>query len=296
MNPCARMFAAVTLALLLPAAWAGVIESADTSISHSDWNKPQKPFRIYGDTWYVGPYGLSAILVDTGQGLALFDGGLPESAPVIETNIRALGFQVSAIKWILNSHAHPDHAGGIAALQRDTGAQVLASAEGARQMALGGQDRNDPQYGQITRYPPVRGVRIVDDGEALRLGDVIFTAHYTPGHTAGSTSWTWASCASGRCLRMAYVDSLSPISAPGFRFKDHPGKIAAFRHAIAVAAALPCDILMTPHPDASGFWQKVSKRSSEIDTAPFIERRACRDYAATAAAMLEVRLAQEPVK
>ena len=288
--------AALTLSLMLPAVHA---EPTPAKTSHGidrrDWNAPQKPFRIYGNTWYVGPLGLSAILLDTGQGLALFDGDLPESAPLIEANIRALGFHVRNIKWILNSHAHADHAGGIAALQRDSGAQVLASAAGARQMALGGADRDDPQYGDVPDYPPVRHVRVVRDGEVVRLGGVAITAHYTSGHTPGSTAWTWTSCAGARCLRMAYADSLTPISAPGFRFSDDPRRVAAFRRAIATVAALPCDILLTPHPhpDASGFWQKVARRSSASDAAPLIDSGACRAYAATAAKAWDARLAQE---
>lgn len=285
---------ALTLGLILPMAHAEP-PSAKTShgIDRHEWNAPQKPFRIYANTWYVGPFGLSSILLDTGQGLALFDGDLPESAPVIEANIRALGFRVRDVKWILNSHAHSDHAGGIAALQRDSGAQVLTSVAGAREMALGGADRDDPQYGDIPDYPPVRHVRVVRDDEVVRLGGVVITTHYTPGHTPGSTSWTWTSCAGGRCLHMVYADSLTPISAPGFRFSDHPRRVAAFRQAIATVAALPCDILLTPHPDASDFWQKVARRTSESDAAPLIDTGACRAYAAVAAKKLDARLAQE---
>jgi len=286
--------AALTLGLLPPTAHAQQ-PSAKTShgIDRSEWNAPQKPFRIYGNTWYVGPYGLSSILLDTGHGLALFDGDLPQSAPVIEANLRTLGFHVRDIKWIFNSHAHADHAGGIAALQRDSGAQVLASAAGARAMALGGADRADPQYGDAPDYPPVRHVRLVRDGEVVRLGEVAVTAHYTPGHTPGSTSWTWTSCADKRCLRMVYADSLTPISAPGFRFSADPQRVAAFRQAIATVAALPCDILLTPHPDASDFWQKVARRTSGTDVAPLIDPGACRAYAATAAKKLDAKLAQE---
>jgi metallo-beta-lactamase class B len=262
-------------------------------IDPSDWNAPQRPFRIFANTWYVGPHGLSSILVDTGQGLALFDGDLPESAPLIEAHVRALGFHVRDIKWILNSHAHGDHAGGIAALQAASGAQVLASKDGARELALGGADRSDPQYGAIPDYPPVRQVRVVRDGETVRLGDVAITAHYTPGHTPGSTSWTWTSCAGARCLRMVYADSLTPISAPGFRFSAHPRYVAAFRSAIATVAALPCDVLMTPHPDASGFWEKVARRRSDTDVAPLVDAGACRAYAATYAKKLDERLARE---
>ena len=281
---------ALALALILPAAQA---TPSPDAIPHSQWNAPQTPFRIYGNTWYVGPHGLTSLLVDTGHGLALFDGDLPESAPLIEAHIRALGFRLRDVKWILNSHPHADHAGGIAALQAASGAQVLSSAAGARELALGGADRSDPQFGSIPDYPPVKQARVVRDGETVRLGNVAVTAHYTPGHTAGSTSWTWTSCEGRRCLRIAYADSLSAVSAPGYRFLDHPAYVAGFRRALATVAALPCDILLTPHPDASGFWEKVARRKSPADVAPLIDPQACRDYAADAGKDLDARLANE---
>ena len=282
--------AALALALILPAAQA---TPSPDAIPHSQWNAPQTPFRIYGNTWYVGPHGLTSLLVDTGHGLALFDGDLPESAPLIEAHIRALGFRLRDVKWILNSHPHADHAGGIAALQAASGAQVLSSAAGARELALGGADRSDPQFDSIPDYPPVKQARVVRDGETVRLGNVAVTAHYTPGHTAGSTSWTWTSCEGRRCLRIAYADSLSAISAPGYRFLNHPAYVAGFRRALATVAALPCDILLTPHPDASGFWEKVARRKSPADVAPLIDPQACRDYAADAGKDLDARLAKE---
>ncbi|MDE2317243.1 MAG: subclass B3 metallo-beta-lactamase [Xanthomonadaceae bacterium] len=282
--------AALALALILPTVQA---TPSSEAIPRSQWNAPQTPFRIYGNTWYVGPHGLTSLLVDTGHGLALFDGDLPESAPLIEAHIHALGFRLRDVKWILNSHPHADHAGGIAALQAASGAQVLSSAAGARELALGGADRSDPQFGSIPDYPPVKRARVVRDGETVRLGNVAVTAHYTPGHTAGSTSWTWTSCEGRRCLRIAYADSLSAVSAPGYRFLDHPAYVAGFRRALATVAALPCDILLTPHPDASGFWEKVARRKSPADVAPLIDPQACRDYAADAGKDLDARLAKE---
>lgn len=276
-----------------PAARAEQPKDPSPSAWHQEWNAPQKPFRIYGNTWYVGPHGLSALIVDTGQGLVLFDGDLPTSAPLIEAHIRALGFHLRDVKWILNSHAHADHAGGIAALQRDSGAQVIASTEGVRALALGGADPADPQYGIAPVYPPVRHARAVRDGETLRLGDVAITAHYTPGHTPGSTSWSWTSCREGRCLHMVYADSLTALEAPSFRYGDHPERVEAFRRSIATVAALPCDILLTPHPGASGFWEKVARRTSATDVAPLVDTGACRAYAATAAANLKELLARE---
>lgn len=290
MLPRRMTIAVITLASMLPGTHAA---AQGISTDRGAWNTSQKPFRIYGNSWYVGPHGLSSILVDTGQGLALFDGDLPESAPQIEAHIRALGFHVSDVKWILNSHAHIDHAGGIVALQRASGAEVLASAAGARELQLGGADPSDPQYGSIPYYTPVRHVRVILNGETLHLGNAAITAHYTPGHTAGSTTWTWISCESSRCLHIAYVDSLSAVSAPSFRFSDRPLYVAAFRRSIETVAALPCDILLTPHPDASGFWERVERRRSVTDVSPLIDQSACRTYAAAAAKGLDAKLAEE---
>lgn len=270
--------------------------SKTQAVYGQQWNTPQTPFHIHGNTWYVGPHGLSALVVDTGHGLALFDGDLPASAALIEANIRTLGFHVRDVRWILNSHAHADHAGGIAALQRDSGAQVLASAQGARALELGGADPSDPQYSLALTYPAIEHVRPVRDGETLQLGDVAITAHYTPGHTPGSTSWTWDSCSEGQCLHMVYADSLTALGSAGFRYSDHPQRVKAFRRSIATVAALPCDILLTPHPDASGFWQKVARRASDADSAPLVDAGACRAYAASAAEKLDATLAGERAK
>lgn len=260
------------------------------------WNAPQTPFRIFGNTYYVGPHGLSSILIKTSQGLLLIDGDLPESASRIEANIRTLGFRVRDIRWILNSHAHVDHAGGIAELQRASGAEVLASAGGAHAMELGGVDPEDPQYGLSPAYTPVHNIRIVRDGETLHLGDMDITAHATPGHTPGSTSWTWRSCEENTCLNIVYADSLTAISAPAFRYADdtkHPHGVEDFRRAIATVAELPCDILLTPHPDASDFWERVQRRNAGKHPNPLIDTGACRAYAATAEKNLDERLKKE---
>lgn len=290
-RPASRIMtiAALAFASLLP----GVLEAEGISTDRVAWNAPQTPFRIYGNTWYVGPHGLSSILVDTGRGLALFDGDLPESAPVIEAHLRALGFRVRDLKWILNSHAHIDHAGGIAALQQASGAQVLASAAGAHELELGGADRSDPLYGSVPDYTPAKHVRVVRNGETLHLGSVAVTAHYTPGHTPGSTAWTWVSCEKTRCLRMVYADSLTAVSAPAFRFSDRPRYVAGFRRSIAIVASLPCDILLTPHPDASGFWERIKRSQSGAGVAALIGQNACKRYAAAAAQGLNARLGEE---
>ena len=183
--------------------------------------------------------------------------------------------------------------GAVALISCAAAADEARSAAGARELELGGAYRADPQYGSAPQYTPVKNVRVVRDGETLQLGHMAVTAHYTPGHTPGSTSWTWTSCEGRRCLHVAYADSLSALAAPDYRFVDHPAYVAGFRKAIVTVAALPCDVLLTPHPDASGFWEKVARRKSPTDVTPLIDPQACRNYAAEAAKNLDAQLAKE---
>jgi metallo-beta-lactamase class B len=282
-----RLTAIVCAALLVPAAWA---------FDKTSWSQPQQPFRIYGNTWYVGTKGLSAILITSPQGHVLLDSTLADNLPQIEANIRALGFRVEDIRAILNSHAHPDHAGGIQALAEASGATVYASREGAKAMMAGGDDPTDPQYGESPRYTPVKRVEPVADGGVVRVGELAVTAHYTPGHTPGSTSWTWRACEQQRCLDIAYADSVTPISRDGFRYSDEdgqPGRAKDFRRSLAVVAKLPCDVLITPHPDASDVLERAARRDQGVTQNPLVDAGACRAYAARGTAKLDERLAKE---
>lgn len=259
------------------------------------WNQPHAAFRIYGNSYYVGTNGLSSVLITSGEGHVLIDGALPESAPRIVTNIRSLGFRIEDVKLILNSHVHFDHAGGIAELQRLSGARVAASQWTADVMKKGKVPRDDPQFGTIVPIARVARVETFKDGDTLRAGAVTVAAHLTPGHTPGGTSWTWQSCESGRCLNLVYADSLSPVSANGFRFsrrKDYP-KAEDFERSFSFLESTPCDILITPHPDASDLGKRLAQRESRPDA--LIDPKACRILAATFREHLEKRLARESV-
>ncbi len=254
----------------------------------AEWNALQKPFKIYGNSYYVGTHGLASVLITSQAGHVLIDGALSESVPQIVANIRSLGFRVEDVKLIVNSHAHFDHAGGIAELQRLSGARVAASEWTANVMKKGAVLRDDPQFGTISPIARVAHVETFKDGETLRAGAVTITAHATPGHTPGGTSWTWSSCERGRCLNLVYADSLSPVSAKGFRFS---GKGAGFERSYSFLENTPCDILVTPHPDASNLWERLEQRKSNPDA--LVDTGACRALAQRFRESLKARLATE---
>jgi metallo-beta-lactamase class B len=262
------------------------------------WNQPQEPRRIFGDTYYVGVAGLSSVLIHSAQGDILLDGDLPQSVPLIEANIRKLGFDLRNIQFILNSHAHFDHAGGISQLQRDSGATVLASPASALALRAGHVSADDPQAAltETATFPAVARVRKIPDKDTVRVGDLAITAHFTPGHTSGSTSWTWRSCEREKCLDFVYADSLSPVSAPGFHFtadRHHGDLTARFAGSIQLVAGLPCDVLITPHPDVAGIPEKLSQLAAGAEPNPFVDRDACRKLAFDAQAKLDARIAEE---
>jgi metallo-beta-lactamase class B len=298
-----------TFALILALASQGP-EAVKPSSAHADeapfvcsqceeWNQPQKPFKLHGRSFYVGTRGLSAVVIQTGAGLILMDGGLPQSAPLIEGNIRAVGLKVEDIRFILNSHAHYDHAGGIARLQRKTGATAVASDAGARALQAGKPVPDDPQYGldgSEGRFPAVAKVKVMKDNEELRLGDTVVTARLTPGHTPGSTTWTWRSCEGESCLNLVYADSLTAVSSDGFRFSGTgkgDDRSEQFRNTIKRVADLPCDLMLSTHPSMSRLFERLDRRTSSPGADPLIDREGCRTYAATAMKNLDVRLETE---
>lgn len=292
-------FGAVALLCLAPRAGAAPAHAtADPAPPSScaecaDWNRAQPPFRIYGNTYYVGVHGLSALLITGPEGHILIDGALEESAPHIAASIRALGFKVEDVKLLLNSHVHFDHAGGLAGLQRLSGARVAASAPAAAVLASGRSGVDDPQHGSLRAIAPLRRVAVVADGETVQVGALALQAHLTPGHTPGGTTWTWLACEQGRCVHMVYADSLTAVAAPGYRFTDHPQVVASFEGSFHTLEQLPCDVLLTPHPGVSDLWGRLQQREHGGDAAAFIDPQACRRFAAQAREDLTLRLASE---
>ncbi len=299
-NHFPKIIPALALATFLLVLAAPASGQSGTPASSCDacpeWNKPQQPFRVYGNTYYVGPRGLTSILLTSKAGHVLIDGALPESVPQVAANIRSLGFRIEDVKLIVNSHVHFDHGGGISELQRLSGAEVAASPWSVEVLTKSGVGKGDPQFGSILAIALVPRATTLRDGQTLRVGDITLTAHFTPGHTPGGTSWTWESCENGRCLNLVYSDSMTPVSAEGFRFSDsreYPTAVQDFEKSFDFLRAAPCDILLTSHPDASGLWQRLEGRQRGVRPDPMISPNACKELAERAVEQLRRRLESE---
>ena len=261
----------------------------------ASWNRDQAPFRIFGNTYYVGVGGLSSVLVTSPDGHILIDGALPQSAPLVARHVEQLGFKMKDVKVILNSHVHYDHAGGIAELQQLSGAQVIASDVAAKVLRTGKVDRGDPQFGVLKSYPGAKNVEALGNRESVEVGKLTLGVIHTPGHTPGGTSWTWTSCESDRCLNIVYGDSLNAISDDSFKYSGDPRYPTAssdMAASIAAIAAAPCDILIAAHPDFTGLLTLIGP-DGKGDRAQLIDPAACKRYAATGKERFDKRLEEE---
>ena len=250
------------------------------------WSDPAPPFYLFGNTYGVGTCGMNALLVVSDEGLVLVDAGTTEAAPIVAENIKRLGFALSDVKWIVNSHEHWDHAGGIGPLQKMTGAKVAALAEAKTALESGKHNPIDPQGDDHPPFDKIRVDRVLADGDTVKLGALTLTAHATPAHSPGSTSWTWQSCEGSACLTVTYADSASTISTDEYRFSDHPDYVANVRHGLDKIGALDCDILVTPHPSASSVYERLAART-------LVDSNACRTYSDKAKQAFDARLASE---
>ena len=215
------------------------------------WNQPVEPFRIAESLYYVGASDIASYLITTSEGHILIDGGFVETAPQIEANISKLGFKVEEVKILLNSHAHFDHAGGLAALKARSGAKLFASAPDATLLESGG--KGDFRFGDEGQFPPVAVDRRFADGEKVTLGGAELTAHLTPGHTRGCTTWTFKASA----LDVVVVCSASILDYRFVGKESYPGIAADYERTFATLKALPVQIFLAPH---GGFFDLAGKR------------------------------------
>jgi metallo-beta-lactamase class B len=275
----------IFILLFAGAAAAAHAQSSDNwAERRAAWNKPSEPFRIGGNVYYVGTVGLASYLITGTNGHVLVDGALEESADQIATNIRRLGFRVEDVEYLLINHAHFDHAGGLARLKKLSGARVIASA-GDRSELESGRTAWRPE---LPSFPAVSVDRIIADGERLRLGTIMLTAHLTPGHTPGCTSWSTLTEAAETGLRVLFACSLTVAGQKLSGDAGYPRAAADFEASFAKLRRMRADIFLGFHPEGFGFDEK-RKRLAAGDRSAFVDpdelrrqvERAERGFAAT---------------
>lgn len=223
---------------------ASIAAPLDPTAANMEWNAPAAPFTVIGNLHYVGSKTVGAYLISTPEGHFLVDGIVPQSAPLILENIRTLGFDPADVKYLLNSHAHIDHAGGLAALKRATGAVMVASAAD-KPFLEAGDIGFGPSGGM--KFPPVRVDQIIGDGETLGLGGVTLTAHLTPGHSPGCTSWTLPVTGADGAAHTAFLHCSSTVAGQKLVPESYPGMIDSYRATFEKVRTIGADIFLGNH-------------------------------------------------
>jgi metallo-beta-lactamase class B len=234
-----------------------------------DMNKPVSPFQIAGNLYYVGAIEVCSFLITTPKGDILLDGGFAETAPQIERNIAQLGFKIEDVKILLNSHAHLDHAGGLAELKNQSGAKMIASAGDAELLRNGGH--GDFRFGNTLTFPPVEVDQIIHDGESIELGGQKLTAWLTPGHTKGNTTWTTKISDGEKTYDVVFAGSPTALDYQLVGKESYPGIAADFEKTFAVLKKLPCDIFLSDHGTFFWFVEKRNRLARGENPNPFID-------------------------
>jgi metallo-beta-lactamase class B len=255
--------------LIALAFFAATIAFGQADPTSRSWNKPVPPFQIIGNLYYVGAIEIGSFLITTRQGHILLDGGFVETAPQIERNIAQLGFKLEDVKILLNSHAHFDHAGGLAELKQKTGAKFIASARDAELLRSGGH--GDFRFGDTLTFPPVAVDQIIGDGQSIELGDQKLTAWMTPGHTKGNTTWTTKISDGSKSYDVVFAGSPTALDYQLVGKESYPGIASDFEKTFAVLKKLPCDIFLSDHGSFFSFEQKRERLARGEKPNPFID-------------------------
>ena len=254
------------------------------------WNTPTEPFKMIGNVYYVGTDGLASYLITSPQGHILVDTVMPESTSQIKANIEKLGFKITDIKYLVNTHAHIDHTGGLAEMKQASGGQLVAGE--ADKPLLEGGYYPGAQQDEALKFPPVKVDRTVREGDKVTVGDVTLTARETPGHSPGCTSWEFA-VKDGDATRSVLIFCSGTVALN--RLVGNPtysGIVADYKKTFARARDMKVDVLLAPHPE---MYRMQDKRAMLSDGAPnpFVNPGEFNAYAATLEKAFDDALAKQ---
>ncbi len=243
------------------------------------WNAPFPPLRLIGNIHYVGASGLSSFLITTPEGHILLDTGFETTVPRIRDSVTQLGFKLTDIKIILNSHAHTDHVGGHALMKELTGAKILMSEADAALLASGGTNDFTPYSKEMMGYRPAKADRILRDGDKVTLGGTTLTCHLTPGHTKGATTWTMDAVEDGKVQHVVFFSSTSILQGvPLVNNPQYPGIAADLTASYKKLKALPCDVFLAPHTGFFNLAEKADQLEKGVRPNPFIDSKAFKTF------------------
>ena len=254
------------------------------------WNTPTEPFKMIGNVYYVGTDGLASYLITSPQGHILVDTVMPESTSQIKASIEKLGFKITDIKYLVNTHAHIDHTGGLAEMKQASGGQLVAGE--ADKPLLEGGYYPGAQQDEALKFPPVKVDRTVREGDKVTVGDVTLTARETPGHSPGCTSWEF-SVKDGDATRTALIFCSGTVALN--RLVGNPtysGIVTDYKKTFARARDMKVDVLLAPHPEMYKMAEKRAKLA-EGGPNPFVNPGEFNAYAATLEKSFEDALAKQ---
>lgn len=281
--------ALVALLLLSGAAQAQTLKDLLDTL-RAKWNQPTEPFKIIDNVYYVGTNGLASYLITSPQGHILVDTVMPESTSQIKASIEKLGFKITDIKYLVNTHAHIDHTGGFAELKQASGAQMVAGA--ADKPLLEGGYYPGAQDEKVLDFPPVKVDRTVHEGDTVTVGNVTLTARETPGHSPGCTSWAF-SVKDGDAPRSVLIFCSGTVALNRLAGNPtYPGIVDDYRKTFARAKDMKVDILLAPHPEMYKMAEKRAKLA-EGGPNPFVDPGEFNTYAASLEKAFEEALVKQ---
>ena len=261
--------------------------------AQADWTTPFPPYKIADNLYYVGSKGLATFLITSPEGHILINSNLESSPPLIRASVEKLGFRWSDVKILLISHAHFDHCAGSAAIKEQTGAQYMVMDADVPLIEDGG--KSDFQYANTpgARFKTTRVDRVLHDGDTVKLGANVLTAHLTPGHTKGCTTWTMKVTDAGKPYNVVILGS--PNVNPGYKLVNnalYPQIAKDYARMFAVLPTLPCDIFLGAHGDYYGMEAKFA-RIKAGGPNPFVDPGGYKTYIAAKDAAFRAELKKQ---
>ena len=259
----------------------------------NDWDEPFPPHRVIGNVYYVGTKGLASYLITTPEGNILVNSSLESSVPLIRASIEKLGFRFQDVKILLISHAHFDHCAGSFMVKELTGAKYMVMEPDVVEVENGG--KGNFQYGNTANalYKPVKVDRVLHDGDQVKLADSVLTAHLTPGHTKGCTTWTMKARDGGKSYDVVIVGS--PNVNPGYKLVNnalYPQIASEYERMFRVLKSMPCDVFLGAHGGYYGMEEKFSKMGKG-GSNPFVDPEGYKRYVAEREKTFRAELAKQ---